>query len=267
MSGFNWRDLSSFISHYKWKWNGGEKKKLLRNWLDSIEPSHRIYRSARDVFIRTWAVHTFRMLHKYPHLPASSLLYMWTILAIKDNIPVVFKWAVLGDMRETLWKPLCLNQCVIQTSYLSEGAPQKSFWIPFTSAPLSNSSTEGVHPLTNLCKRRRKRPLWIKLFIRTWIGCVCVHLTCKEHSCCPETHPASCLCQTLWFPLPQTHYSPAEPGTHTPLCPWTRRHLKVKPSKAAICERPLVYKWKEGAMMRQLGWNRTLVRYLAHEMI
>lgn len=142
----------------------GKKKKLLRNWLDSIEPSHRIYRSARDVFIRTWAVHTFRMLHKYPHLPASSLLYMWTILAIKYNIPVVFKCAVLGDMRETLWKPL---QCVIQTSYLSEGAPQKSFWIPFTSAPLSNSSTEGVHPLTNLCKRRRKRPLWIKLFIRT----------------------------------------------------------------------------------------------------
>lgn len=41
--------------------------------------------------------------------------------------------------------------------------------------------------------------------------------TCKGHSCCPEMDAALNLCQTLWFPLPQTHDSPAASGTHTPL--------------------------------------------------
>lgn len=41
--------------------------------------------------------------------------------------------------------------------------------------------------------------------------------TCKGHSCCPGMDAAFCLCQTLWFPPPQTRDNPAVSGTHTPL--------------------------------------------------
>lgn len=56
--------------------------------LVAIESSHRIYCSARDVSSESGQF---------------SLLCMWTIFAIKYNIPVVFKCALLGDTCETLW--------------------------------------------------------------------------------------------------------------------------------------------------------------------
>lgn len=62
-------------------------------------------------------------------------------------------------------------------------------------------------------------------FSKVYNKSLCRYLTCRGRSCCPETLPASCLYRTLWCPPPQTLYSPAEPGTHTPLCLETRQRL------------------------------------------
>lgn len=89
------------------------------------------------------------------------------------------------------------------------------------------------------------RNLFIYLFFLKTVRFM--YPTCKERSCCHETHPVSCLFPALWFPPPQTRRTPTAPGTHTPLCPETRRHLKFNQIEGPnIINKMISRRWSYG---------------------